>query len=52
MAQVLAYALARRKPRRPRRLSDQRVRLVKALRKEYFTENRVKMVDGSEPVLE
>jgi len=46
------YALARHKPRKARRLYDQRARLIRGLRKEYFTRNEVKMIDGSEPVLE
>src|SRR5258706_8784624 len=44
------YALAKRKPRKLRRLYDQREKVMKALTKEYFTHNKVKMVDGSEPV--
>src|SRR5512135_1902580 len=43
------YALAKHKPRKLRRLYDQRGRMVKALRKEYFKHNDVKMLDGSEP---
>jgi deoxyhypusine synthase len=43
------YALAKRKPRKLRRLYDQREKMVKALVKEYFTHNKVKMIDGSEP---
>ena len=46
------YALARHKPRKLRRLYDQRAQLVKALRREYFLHNKVKMVDGSDPVLD
>jgi hypothetical protein len=45
------YALANRKPRKLRRLYDQRGKMMKALTKEYFAHNKVKMVDGSEPVL-
>ncbi len=44
------YALARRKPRKLKRLYDKRAAAMKALTKEYFTHNEVKMVDGSEPV--
>ncbi len=44
------YALARHKPRKLRRLYDQREKMVKALTKEYFTHNKVKMLDGSDPV--
>jgi deoxyhypusine synthase len=44
------YALAKHKPRKLKRLYDQRDRVLKALRKEYFTHNQVKMLDGSEPV--
>ncbi len=46
------YALASHKPRALKRLYDQRDRMTKALVKEYFLHNRVKMIDGSEPVLE
>jgi len=46
------YALAKHKPRKLRRLYDQRVKLVKALAREYFAHNKVKMLDGSEPVLD
>lgn len=45
------YALARHKPRKLRRLYDQRGRMMKALTKEYFRFNKVKMLDGSAPVL-
>jgi deoxyhypusine synthase len=45
------YALARHKPRRLRRLYDQRDKMMKSLTKEYFLHNKVKMIDGSEPVL-
>ena len=45
------YALSRHKPRKLRRLYDQRDKMMKALIKEYFTHNKVKMIDGSEPVL-
>jgi len=50
MPLLAQYALARHKPRKLRRLYDQRGKMVKALTKEYFTHNKVKMVDGSEPV--
>ncbi len=43
------YALARHKPRKLRRLYDQRARMTMALTKEYFIHNKVKMLDGSEP---
>ena len=43
------YALARHKPRKLRRLYDQRGAAMKALTKEYFLHNGVKMLDGSEP---
>jgi deoxyhypusine synthase len=46
------YALAKHKPRKLRRLYDQRAAAMKALTKEYFTHNPVKMVDGSEPKLD
>ena len=45
------YALSRHKPRKLRRLYDLRDRMMKALTKEYFIHNKVKMIDGSEPVL-
>jgi len=45
------YALAKRKPRKLRRLYDQREAMMKALTKEYFAHNNVKLVDGREPVL-
>jgi deoxyhypusine synthase len=43
------YALAKHKPRKLRRLYDQRARMMQALVREYFTHNKVKMIDGSEP---
>jgi deoxyhypusine synthase len=46
------YALATHKRRKLRRLYDQRGKLIKALTKEYFLHNKLKMVDGSDPVLE
>lgn len=46
------YALAKHKPRKLRRLIDQRPALMKALKKEYFIHNKVKMIDGSDPVLD
>jgi hypothetical protein len=46
------YALANHKPRKLKRLYDHRDRLMKALVKEYFTHNEVKMLDGSDPVLD
>lgn len=46
------YALAKHKPRKLKRLYDQRGKMVKALTKEYFTHNKVKMLDGSKPVLD
>ena len=47
-----SYALAKHKPRKLRRLYDHREQMMKALTKEYFTHNKVKMIDGSEPVLD
>ncbi len=47
-----SYALAKRKARKLRRLYDQRERMMKALTKEYFIHNKVKMLDGSEPMLD
>ena len=46
---VTHYALANHKPRKLRRLYDQRDKMMHALTKEYFTHNKVKMLDGSEP---
>lgn len=46
------YALAKHKPRKLKRLYDQRAAVMKALTKEYFTHNQVKMLDGSDPVLD
>jgi deoxyhypusine synthase len=46
------YALARRKPRQHRRLYDQRGAMMKALRREYFAHNKLKMIDGSQPALD
>lgn len=43
------YALATHKPRKLRRLYDQRDKMMKALTKEYFKHNAVKMLDGSAP---
>jgi deoxyhypusine synthase len=44
------YALARHKPRKLKRLYHQREKMMRALRREYFAHNKVKMIDGSEPV--
>ena len=49
MPLVTSYALARHKPRKLRRLYDQRDKIMTALRREYFTHNKVKMLDGSKP---
>jgi deoxyhypusine synthase len=46
------YALARHKPRKLKRLYDRRPQFMKALVREYFTHNPVKMLDGSKPVLD
>ena len=45
------YALARHPKRQLKRLYDQRAKAIKALTKEYFAHNKVKMIDGSEPNL-
>ncbi len=45
------YALARHPRRKLRRLYDQRGQMMKALTKEYFTHNKVKMIDGTDPSL-
>jgi deoxyhypusine synthase len=44
------YALAKHKPRKLKRLYDQRDKTMTLLKKEYFKHNQVKMLDGSEPV--
>jgi deoxyhypusine synthase len=46
------YALARRKPRKLRRLYRRRAEMMKALTREYFVNNQVKMIDGSEPLID
>src|SRR5437588_1551811 len=46
------YALAKHKPRKLKRIYDQRDKMMKALTKEYFLHNKVKMIDGSEPILD
>src|SRR6266487_3252215 len=46
------YALANHKPRKLKRLYDQRDKMMHALTKEYFVHNKVKMIDESEPVLD
>ncbi len=51
MPLLTQYALSKRKPRRLRRLYDKRAEMMRALTKEYFAHNKVKMIDGSEPVL-
>lgn len=45
------YALAKHKPRKLKRLYDKLPAAMKALTKEYFQHNKVKMLDGSEPKL-
>jgi deoxyhypusine synthase len=45
------YALAKHKPRKLKRLYDQRAKVMQALTKEYFAHNKVKMIDGSDPVV-
>jgi deoxyhypusine synthase len=49
MPLLTSYALAKHKPRKLKRLYDKRAAMVKALTKEYFAHNKVKMIDGSEP---
>ncbi len=44
------YALAKHKPRKLKRLYDQRDKTMKLLKQEYFKHNKVKMLDGSDPV--
>jgi deoxyhypusine synthase len=48
---LVHYALAKHQPRPHRRLYDQREAMVKALTREYFKHNKVKMLDGSRPRL-
>jgi deoxyhypusine synthase len=45
------YALARHERRKLRRLYDQRGPMTKMLTREYFKYNKVKMLDGGEPVV-
>jgi deoxyhypusine synthase len=45
------YALSRHAPRRLRRLYAQRRPMMRALAREYFRHNKVKMLDGSDPVV-
>jgi deoxyhypusine synthase len=45
------YALAKHKPRKLKRLYDQRERMMQALVREYFEHNKVTMMDGSQPPL-
>ena len=52
MPLLTTYALAKHKPRKLKRLYDKRGAMLKALTKEYFAHNKVKMIDGSEPVLD
>ncbi len=52
MPLLTSYALARHPKRKHRRLYDQRGAMMKALTAEYFKHNKVKMLDGSDPVLD
>jgi len=52
MPLLTSYALARHPKRKHSRLYDQRGTMMKALTKEYFKHNKVKMLDGSDPVLD
>jgi deoxyhypusine synthase len=49
---VTHYALAKHKPRKLKRLHDRRGELMRALRKEDFAHTKVKMLDGSDPILD
>jgi deoxyhypusine synthase len=51
MPLLTSYALARHKPRKLRRLYDQRKKMMQALTKEYFAHNKVTMLDGSRPAV-
>ena len=46
------YALARHPRRKLRRLYDQRGKMLKALTREYFKHNKVKMIDGTDPAVD
>ena len=46
------YSLARHKPRKLKRLYDQRGAAIKALTKEYFKHTKLNMIDGSNPPLD
>jgi deoxyhypusine synthase len=46
------YALSKRKPRKLKRLYDRREQTLKALTNEYFTHNKVTMLDGSKPAMD
>jgi deoxyhypusine synthase len=48
---ITHYALARHAKRPLKRLYDRRPQLLKALTQEYFAHNKVKMIDGSDPVI-
>ncbi len=52
MPLMTSYALAKHPKRKYRRLYDQRGAMMKALTREYFKHNKVKMLDGSDPVLD
>jgi len=52
MPALTHYALARRKPRKLRRLYDRRARMMKDLTREYFTNNKLKMIDGTKPLID
>jgi deoxyhypusine synthase len=52
MPLLTQYALAKHKPRKLKRLYDHRPKFIKALTREYFTHNKVKMLDGSDPSLD
>jgi deoxyhypusine synthase len=52
MPLMTSYALAKHPKRKHRRLYDQRDAMMKALTKEYFKHNKVKMLDGSDPVFD
>src|SRR5512141_2610483 len=52
MPLLTGYALSRHAARPSRRLYDQREAMMKALTREYFAHNKVKMLDGSEPELD
>ena len=46
------YALACRKPRKLRRLYDRRAQMMRSLKREFFANSNLKMIDGSKPLID